>query len=466
MHSFPIKPPQPEELDSSAFDLAMTGLINMGISGVLSSKVTSEHRSQAIKLYQDQEDDVEPFYPPLKYQPWSKDLMDPKDPKGKSLLDEDQSAITLLPFTASPLPLEQILNGTGMNSTSSEEDQKTQNLLKDIDLEFQLTSDESSILKFDRKSLKTDLLVCYPVLMPIHLIQYEYEKTATASQESTTELLSFGFSAWDPIPNRFAIRIGKGEFLQSINPRIPFPSSLDLLPIHMFPRVPVSDSPRIKKRKDGSVDGKKEKEKEKDTINDQSQTHFFKQMLLTSLMKKSIDNKVDEFFHSFESLSKFWSVLESLERRKRIENQSLTSTSTSTSSSTSKSSSPSPPSSSSTPPIDSELGKNIDWKDVRIQRLDKQAVENRRYLTSVQKCWQERAYLTGVEMFTNSNFVYVKPRKNEKEKELESELDGDLAKKGEDQVKLVREDYLEALKIRDGRKPNWLKKYQAKDGKK
>ena len=50
--------------------------------------------------------------------------------------------------------------------------------------------------------------------------------------------------------------------------------------------------------------------------------------------------------------------------------------------------------------------------------------------------------------------------------ELESELDGDLAKKGEDQVKLVREDYLEALKIRDGRKPNWLKKYQAKDGKK
>ncbi|WFD27313.1 hypothetical protein MNAN1_002309 [Malassezia nana] len=98
------------------------------------------------------------------------------------------------------------------------------------------SGDSQANLRFDWDSLEFDMLACYPVMLPIHLVQFHYDAHGEKDREATVAL-----GAWDEGLLSYALRCDekdswmfKGEAswldldMVDFNPHIPIaPSTLD-----------------------------------------------------------------------------------------------------------------------------------------------------------------------------------------------------------------------------------------------
>jgi len=402
MHSFPIRPPQPEQLDSTFF-LREAGLsifqdfqksLQDGFSQSRSSALASESKT-----------DEEPKYPPLKYELWSrKDHLNPQCPKGEKVLREDLK-IDLLEFTSSPVRLEQIIRG--IKGDELEVSVSAGNAVRNE--KSNEPSSSTTTFKFDPTTLKVDLLACYPVLMPIHLVQFEYNEPGGDG----TEILTFGLGGWSEEVEQIVVKVGEdGEWIRAIFPMMKGESPLDLSPPFFFPKSPVIDrSLQERGEQKGTLD-----------LKTGIRNHMFSEGIIGSLVQRKIETSIKNLF---QNSTTFWNLVEK----------------------------------SSTPKIgikhpNNEEGK-IDWKDIRIQRLDKDPFRNRQYLTSVNNCWNEKRQLTGIELLSNFDYTSVTRRKSSKGEKGEGE-----GGKEEMETLSSREIYLESIKRMENSKPDWSKEFQ------
>lgn len=268
---------------------------------------------------------------PMTYAPFSKERhLHPE-------VDID-GQISILPFNISPLCLPDLCKSADLRSSMVDllsqgpalHINRRFTILPGVEIQVanlddQRSENKSAMLRMEWDTLQLDMLACYPVMLPMHLVQFRYDAHGEKDRRATVAL-----AAWDPSLLTYALQCDE-------QPGWVFKGDTSWLDVDMLdfdPRVPISPSVLDPQAKDAT---------------ESSDARIIDLMAQQTQMQSVFEGRVHELMENAN-----WSFCESWQREQ--------------------------PSSSDSAEARAGLGSHITWDDARIRPYAVDIEANRRYI--------------------------------------------------------------------------------------